>query len=564
MAELDRKVYRSPSGGVTLSVDPGRRNGGGSASYRLTRGANELWSGERPWTLWDAVVTDEGVVAGYAYGAGIGGGAGDALTIVIVGPDGHPRLEERHSRSGVSSCTSSPDSFVTGLLLDAVGDRLILRIRGDEPWTTPESWYAFALADGSPEPVFDPGAVLETDPRRGWIREACVVPESGLVLARWQVSDHRRHERGALFALYEPDGRLVWRLDWPTDHSYVGEAGYTEEEIEEQGVILATGPRSFTLRQVATDERVTFRLERSSRPGAAWVVREVERQPWVRPEVPPDAPELSLAHLGTIQLAVDDSSEPRPHFGRVVLGPGDRIHAFEQSSAAVLVFRPDGSLERVLRPEPEDFDGKELRLFSSLSVSGTGEVLLRNLRFAADGSRIGKLPLESKTFGPRLQAQPGSGLLWVEKYDSVELARLDGQVLRRIERTPSGQWLRGISALGVAPDGSLALVTTEVLGGQGIPGIHLYSPEGDPLRSLPPPSGMSPGISIAFDGQRLVIGALRDGEPPSVVLLDTAGRVHGYFTPPGSAPRWTPFFAASGTELWLHDGKGTIERYRCP
>ena len=88
-------------------------------------------------------------------------------------------------------------------MLDAVGDRLILRIRGDKPWTTRESWYPFALAEGSQGPVIDPESVLLPDPRLGWVEETCVVPESGLVLARWQVFDQRRHGRGALFALYE-------------------------------------------------------------------------------------------------------------------------------------------------------------------------------------------------------------------------------------------------------------------------------------------------------------------------------------------------------------------------
>ena len=67
---LDIKTYASPSGIWSLVVDPSDRHGAGRAMYRLSKAGRETWSGERPFTLWDARVSNEGVVVGYAYSDG--------------------------------------------------------------------------------------------------------------------------------------------------------------------------------------------------------------------------------------------------------------------------------------------------------------------------------------------------------------------------------------------------------------------------------------------------------------------------------------------------------------
>jgi hypothetical protein len=67
MPILEPKEYASPSGGYRLFVDPSDRSGEGPATYRLSYNGKEVWSGKRPFTLWEAGVTDDGRVGGYAY-----------------------------------------------------------------------------------------------------------------------------------------------------------------------------------------------------------------------------------------------------------------------------------------------------------------------------------------------------------------------------------------------------------------------------------------------------------------------------------------------------------------
>ena len=67
---LNPKRYVSPSGKYVLFVNPSDLYGRGKATYGLTLGGREVWSAEHPYTLWDARVADDGVVAGYGYSHG--------------------------------------------------------------------------------------------------------------------------------------------------------------------------------------------------------------------------------------------------------------------------------------------------------------------------------------------------------------------------------------------------------------------------------------------------------------------------------------------------------------
>src|SRR5687767_10030327 len=68
--DLAPREYASPSGRITLFVDPSSREGAGEATYVLRKDGTIVWSGERPFTLWEAAVGDDGTVGGYAYTLG--------------------------------------------------------------------------------------------------------------------------------------------------------------------------------------------------------------------------------------------------------------------------------------------------------------------------------------------------------------------------------------------------------------------------------------------------------------------------------------------------------------
>lgn len=85
-------TYESRSGEYVLGVDPSHMRGQGGATYWLTRQGQDVWSGERPFTLLGAGIGDDGVVAGYAYSGGLEGFAkDDTLHLLILDPAGAVR-----------------------------------------------------------------------------------------------------------------------------------------------------------------------------------------------------------------------------------------------------------------------------------------------------------------------------------------------------------------------------------------------------------------------------------------------------------------------------------------
>ena len=60
----------SASGEYALFVDPSHVLGRGPADYRLTHNGETVWTNRFPFSLWNAVVSDSGAVAGCAYSHG--------------------------------------------------------------------------------------------------------------------------------------------------------------------------------------------------------------------------------------------------------------------------------------------------------------------------------------------------------------------------------------------------------------------------------------------------------------------------------------------------------------
>lgn len=63
---FDPTTYTSASGAYSFFVNPSKPEGVGPATYRLMHEGKVVWSGEKPFTLKAACVTDDGIAAGYA------------------------------------------------------------------------------------------------------------------------------------------------------------------------------------------------------------------------------------------------------------------------------------------------------------------------------------------------------------------------------------------------------------------------------------------------------------------------------------------------------------------
>ncbi|HLJ57689.1 MAG TPA: hypothetical protein VKT77_21820 [Chthonomonadaceae bacterium] len=133
---LDPETVSSASGDYSLLVDPSNKLGAGGATYRLSRKGAVVWQGTRPFTLWTAAVTDEGIAAGYGYSNGPAGwgnkpGERGTFDIVIIDAAGQTRMDIRVKRTDPPVFDTWPYPQGATLTLDGPNDRMVV---GVEEW----------------------------------------------------------------------------------------------------------------------------------------------------------------------------------------------------------------------------------------------------------------------------------------------------------------------------------------------------------------------------------------------------------------------------------------------
>jgi sugar lactone lactonase YvrE len=307
---INPKDYQSPSGEFVLNVDPTDMYGRDAGSYRMTRKGAFVWAGTKPFTLYDARITDEGIVAGYAYTHGVEGffkqggkvGAGE-FHVVIMRPNGELVLNERVERQESRFLHTSPDPLAEGMVVDAANDRFAVRVRDNDLNRGHETWWIYRLSSGKAVSKLE----LATRPP---VRAEPVVGTPLILLHYWQ---YKRPNSGARFALVDWSLREVWSLTWLKDYNVPGDEAAEDrlrDKIWADGAILNTlSSNQFTLLSAATSERVTYRVLLRLANSSQWAVQEVGRTKHIEPKPPnvelPTFPSQSLKQLGAFTLRED-------------------------------------------------------------------------------------------------------------------------------------------------------------------------------------------------------------------------------------------------------------------
>ena len=213
---VDPTTYVSRSGAYELLVDASRIDGSGDGSYRMLHGGREAWSGVKDFTLLDARVADDGSVFGYALTQGrrrLG-----ELRVVVLAPDGSVQVDDRHAREGSRFPDSVPNPHPLDLLLLSSADAGVLRVLDPDLNRGLESWLVYRISSGERLESRLPAERLggAEDPRYK-IQGARALEPQGLVLAFGWIA----HGAGVgswdeqWFALVEPAGEVVWKLEDP-------------------------------------------------------------------------------------------------------------------------------------------------------------------------------------------------------------------------------------------------------------------------------------------------------------------------------------------------------------
>jgi hypothetical protein len=299
--------YASRSGEYVLEVDPSEIYGQGAATYRLSRRGGDVWSGTRPFTLIEAKVEDDGVVAGYSYDAGVAGwGKNDALHLLILDSRGAVRHDDVTHRQESRVIDGGPEPNARAMIFDPDNDRVVFRVANV---AEPEVWKTYQLSTGKPAPPFTPSSSKpSSDDLSLWVVDAQPVGGTPLTLVHWWRSDWSRGEQGARFTLVEPRGGVAWTLDLPKDYQPSGGDRKAEERLSRlastTAILDVSQRREFEIRVMGTSERVRYRVMADAKGG--WSARETGRQPYVETTKPAEAieagPERPLRYLGAIPL----------------------------------------------------------------------------------------------------------------------------------------------------------------------------------------------------------------------------------------------------------------------
>ena len=516
---LNPKRYVSPSGKYVLFVNPSDLYGRGKATYGLTLEGREAWSAEHPYTLWDARVADDGVVAGYGYShgwrgfseGGIKDGWGD-FRVVIIDSTGKDRLNEATARENTGAMHSPPAPLASNLIMDAANDRLAIMI-GDLPNDRPaEPWWIFQLSTGKKLQEPRPKNFLADQNPPRFLIAAKPVDGTPLTLLHWWRHDPEPDgKRGARFALMTHDGKPVWSLDLPDDYESDGDEKSNARLLASvrriSGILESDQSGRFDLWFVKEGQRVTFKVARTS--SGRWAAAEVAHRPFVETKGPP----LKFAAIPRLELR---------QTGRFVLASPRSAPATDVRDVRDFVFDPQGRIAFLRRSENRSLE---------LAVVDQQGKLIRAVPLEAASPQFAAGWSELTCVGPNrfllVRDNPDDR----NKHTAVVVDIATGKTA-----PIPGFTTTSLSKVAGFPDGGVALIGTMIhfQGGAISDGtLRSFDGQGKLLGSVPgngdsndPTALFSPkDITFTTDGKIAVVDVIRK----IVQFFDRAGKHHHTF-----------------------------------
>ena len=316
---VGREHYTSPSGEFSLDTAPVEPLGEYGCAYRFTAKDEVLWSDDRPYTLRQVTVTDQGAVVGFAYSVfgdpppaapwtPVISGSGKYLHVVILGPDGNELLHDVvEGDLPLGFKTAYPPQplhpLVEQLVVDADNDRAVVVTRGLPPGADGDfygaTWTVYSVSTGRRVTSFkedqllgkdcqdstkgDPGAPADrlssVRPCIGRVVEAAPIRGAPLLLVHAVTLQRQQKGWDGRFVVIDHTGKEVWSLDARDDYAGLGECWdglFSQCHFRDTPAILRTADAlRFEIRLFAEKKLVAFQVARGE--DGSWIVRELER-----------------------------------------------------------------------------------------------------------------------------------------------------------------------------------------------------------------------------------------------------------------------------------------------
>jgi hypothetical protein len=319
---LHPKTYHSPSGAFSLFVDPSDRQGRGSADYHLLKGSREVWHGERPFTLRDVRVLDDGTVAGYGYTQGPEGWGGASrddygeFVVAVFDPQGKVRLKEavRRGYNGAVFEDQYPQPEARGLVVDSANDRLIVLVADPDINRQNTAWQQYRLSAEKSLGTIRPKQNMADSDRLHWSHDPRPIPGTPLTLVQWYRSEWEPYLKGTHFAVVDMKGMPIWQRTLRDDYTIPGDEKAEDRLFEwfraNSAVLSVEAGGRFDLFFAKEGQRVSFAVQRDH--AGAWKVTEIGRKQYNPPkqsiacqvtgQLDEELPRISLDYLGAIEL----------------------------------------------------------------------------------------------------------------------------------------------------------------------------------------------------------------------------------------------------------------------
>ena len=144
--------------------------------------------------------------------------------------------------------------------------------------------------------------------------------------------------------------------------------------------------------------------------------------------------------------------------------------------------------------------------------------------------------------------------------DRLMLIDPPDKVVWETPKRPNGKWFSFTSSFAMAPNGAMAVLSTELGGDLRAYEVDFFSATGDPIRTIPLPRASKRFTALAYNGEWFVVAG------PEEVLIGNVGddTVERWsLVAPGIAQRkWEAYIVADGRELLLFEGRMSFERGR--
>jgi hypothetical protein len=483
-AVLDVQTYASPSGIFRLQVMPDDKSGVGPATYTLTKAGKIVWNGRKQYTLWGAVIANNGITIGYTYTAGYDSlepGARDDIDVWRLAPNGaDQRLEVIH-RDVATAATDLPNEPTVDRLLQFQDSAVMVTSEHAELQSRPARTLIptiriFSISAGKLTNVFDAANSFGPEIKRPELLDIATVAGMPLLLTSWLPTSRSP----ATVRLLDLTGRAVW------------------SRSAEATIAKDSQPSRFTIRSGRSAIRFAVR-----RGGNGYVVREINRSPLKADKAavePPLPPQVGLPLLQTIDLGV---ASP---YSEVAIGPDRIVFADAAANLTVLDFHgrqlwstpaPRATLKGDVKAAVESLDPDG----ACWLRTGSGEI-----EISESGQELASLAAKSYPLVPfssvSRRASAGQRWLVAEGYQQLNIVNANGTIVKIIARNDR-HWLGDIFQIDSAPDGSLAVLSAP--SEQDIYSVSIFGPRGKCLGSFSLPKWLGTASAIQYDGRRVLV-----------------------------------------------------------